>query len=375
MEHLSGQHTVLQRALQSPFDTLSDRERAILRAVVHHFILTANPVGSRTLSKHLVHELSLSAATIRNVMSDLEEMGFIVQPHTSAGRVPTDKGYRFYVDSMQNIETLNDYDRHAIEKNITSAPVETILRDVSKILGSMSHYLGVVRLPAMADVIVKKIDAVQLSSDRLLVVLSLGADNVRTITLEARFDIDFQHLHSIVTQMNERIAGRSIEFLRTQFADVMRDMHSASLQSGTLVRLFVDAAPRLFSKQAIPGDALHISGTQYLLDHPEFDDAIRLRGIIELMESEEVIVHLMDTQLSDQVGEVSKVNILIGGEMSTTVQSPLMQEYSLLTTNYRYAEAVGGVIGVIGPKRMNYGRMMSIVQHVAYVLSQRVPQS
>jgi heat-inducible transcriptional repressor len=375
MEHLSGQHTVLQRALQSPFDTLSDRERAILRAVVHHFILTANPVGSRTLSKHLVHELSLSAATIRNVMSDLEEMGFIVQPHTSAGRVPTDKGYRFYVDSMQNIETLNDYDRHAIEQNITSAPVETILRDVSKILGSMSHYLGVVRLPAMADVIVKKIDAVQLSSDRLLVVLSLGADNVRTITLEARFDIDFQHLHSIVTQMNERIAGRSIEFLRTQFADVMRDMHSASLQSGTLVRLFVDAAPRLFSKQAIPGDALHISGTQYLLDHPEFDDAIRLRGIIELMESEEVIVHLMDTQLSDQVGEVSKVNILIGGEMSTTVQSPLMQEYSLLTTNYRYAEAVGGVIGVIGPKRMNYGRMMSIVQHVAYVLSQRVPQS
>ncbi len=375
MEHLSGQHTVLQRALQSPFDTLSDRERAILRAVVHHFILTANPVGSRTLSKHLVHELSLSAATIRNVMSDLEEMGFIVQPHTSAGRVPTDKGYRFYVDSMQNIETLNDYDRHAIEQNITSAPVETILRDVSKILGSMSHYLGVVRLPAMADVIVKKIDAIQLSSDRLLVVLSLGADNVRTITLEARFDIDFQHLHSIVTQMNERIAGRSIEFLRTQFADVMRDMHSASLQSGTLVRLFVDAAPRLFSKQAIPGDALHISGTQYLLDHPEFDDAIRLRGIIELMESEEVIVHLMDTQLSDQVGEVSKVNILIGGEMSTTVQSPLMQEYSLLTTNYRYAEAVGGVIGVIGPKRMNYGRMMSIVQHVAYVLSQRVPQS
>jgi heat-inducible transcriptional repressor len=375
MEHLSGQHTVLRRALQSSFDTLSDRERAILRAVVHHFILTANPVGSRTLSKHLVHELSLSAATIRNVMSDLEEMGFIIQPHTSAGRVPTDKGYRFYVDSMQNIETLNDYDRHAIEKNITSAPVETILRDVSKILGSMSHYLGVVRLPAMADVIVKKIDAVQLSYDRLLVVLSLGADNVRTITLEARFDIDFQHLHSIVTQMNERIAGRSIEFLRTQFADVMRDMHSASLQSGTLVRLFVDAAPRLFSKQAIPGDALHISGTQYLLDHPEFDDAVRLRGIIELMESEEVIVHLMDTQLSDQVGEASKVNILIGGEMSTTVQSPLMQEYSLLTTNYRYAEAVGGVIGVIGPKRMNYGRMMSIVQHVAYVLSQRVPQS
>jgi heat-inducible transcriptional repressor len=362
------------RALHPAFAELSERERSILRAVVHHFILTANPVGSRTLSKHLVHELSLSAATIRNVMADLEEMGFIMQPHTSAGRVPTDKGYRFYVDSMNNIETLNENDRTAIERNISSAPVETILRDVSKILGSMSHYLGVVRLPSISDVIVRKIDAVQLSSDRLLVVVSLSADSVRTITLEARFDIDFSHLQAIVARMNERIAGRSIEFLRMQFSHVVQDIHTQEhTTNSALVRLFVDAAPRLFSKQALPGDAFHISGTQYLLEHPEFDDTMRLRGIIELMESEEVIVHLLDAQAQESNPLAHRVNVLIGGEMSLTVQSPLVQEYSLLTTKYRYADSDGGVIGVIGPKRMNYGRMMSIVQHVAEVLSKRTP--
>ncbi len=106
------------RVLQSSFTELSERERSILRAVVHHFILTANPVGSRTLSKHLVHELSLSAATIRNVMADLEEMGFIMQPHTSAGRVPTDKGYRFYVDSINHVEILKEKDKTAIARNI-----------------------------------------------------------------------------------------------------------------------------------------------------------------------------------------------------------------------------------------------------------------
>ncbi len=238
----------------------------------------------------------------------------------------------------------------------------------------MSHYLGVVRLPSLTDVIVRKIDAVQLSSDRLLVVLSLSADGVRTITLEARFDIDFTQLHSIVTLMNERIAGRSIDFLRTQFAHVLHDIHATEQAGNALVRLFVDAAPRLFSKQALPGDMVHISGTQYLLDHPEFDDAVRLRGIIELMESEEVIVHLLDAQAQESSSALQgKVNILIGGEMSLAVQSPLVQEYSLLTTKYRYADSDGGVIGVIGPKRMNYGRMMSIVQHVADVLSKRTP--
>lgn len=335
---------------------LSEREATILRAIVHNFILMASPVGSRFLSKYLAAAQKLSPATIRNVMSDLEEMGFITHPHTSAGRMPTDKGYRYYVDSMMRAETLTEEERLKVHENLYAAPKEALLRNASKILGSLSHCLGVVEIPQISNAIVEKIELIPLSSNRLLVVVSLSSDIVRAISLEADFEVNAGELDMIARQLNERISGRPLQLVRRNLREFISDVRPGHL----LVRLFVDSAEKLFTEHIQPGDKVHIAGTQNLFRHPEFESAEHFRSIIELIESEEIIIHLLDNSDPPE----GKVNVLIGGEMA----SSLMQEYSLLTTRYRLTSAVG-TIGIIGPKRMNYSKMISIINHVAFVLS------
>ena len=193
---------------------------------------------------------------------------------------------------------------------------------------------------------------------------SLDSAVVRTLSLEAQFDVDATHLEDLARALNERIAGKSLAFIREHLPDVMRE---AELDKHVLMRLFVDSAEPLFTDHARPGGTVHIAGAQHLLDHPEFGSTSRVRGIIELMESEEVIVHLLDSTAPDEQGTV---RVVIGSEIDST----LMEDYSLLTTKYRYAGAEAGMnavgtIGLIGPKRMNYSRMISIMQYFALALS------
>jgi heat-inducible transcriptional repressor len=351
---------------------LSARERSILQTIVHNFILDATPVGSRNLSKCLQEELHLSPATLRNTMADLEEMGYIAQPHTSAGRIPTDKGYRYYVDSLMNVEALSTTEIGKIQQNITAAKQqESTLKDVSKILGSLSRYLAVVRMPQIANATVQRIELFQLASRRLLVVLTLNSDLVRTLSLEAEFDLETGYCDDLARALNERIAGKSLGFIRDHLHHLILEANiETNLDKHAMMRLFVDSADALFTDHVVPGDLVHVAGAQHLFDHPEFDSTSRVRGIIELMESEEIIVHLLENSAPQE----GYVRIAIGSEMASTLASTLapslMEEYSLLTTKYRYASANAvGTIGLIGPKRMNYSRMIAIMHFVAHSLS------
>jgi heat-inducible transcriptional repressor len=295
-------------------------------------------------------------------MADLEELGFITQPHTSAGRIPTDKGYRYYVDSLMNVEYLSDREKSTITDGLTVAlSSEHVTRDVSKVLGSLSHYLSVVRLPQVTRATIERIELYRLVTNKILVAVTLNSEVVRTITLEAHFEIDHDHLYEIQALLNERLVGRTLNFVRENVAEVVRD---AEASNHALLRLFVDSAEKLFSyEQPATSGMVHIAGAQNLFDYPEFGAAERVRTIIELMESEEVIVHLLDSAAAQE----GHIRIMIGQEMD----SSLMGEYSLLTTQYRHAGVgAAGAIGLIGPKRMNYARMISIVQHVASVLAQ-----
>jgi heat-inducible transcriptional repressor len=339
-----------------PHRDLSERERFILRAIVHLYILTAQPVGSRHLSKYLERSLKLSPATIRNVMSDLEEMQYISHPHTSAGRIPTDKGYRFYVDSLMDVEHLSEPERLTVSSNLLQNPKETILRDASKLLSSISRYLGVVEIPQILDLVVQKIELIALSSMRLLVVIALDSNVVRTVTLEAAFEIEASTLDEISRWINERVSGRTLSFLKKHFAEVIsQDAHEQPL-----IRLFVDSVDQLFSKEQSGEDRLHVAGAQQLLHHPEFDDVARVRGIIELIEEEDVIIHLLDKNEDASGG----LKIVIGEEMD----NELLHDYSLIISGYQLG-AAAGCIGLIGPKRMNYSKMASLVQFVANTLS------
>lgn len=337
---------------------LSDREKDILRTIIHLYILQGAPVGSRNLAKYLELELKLSPATIRNVMSDLEDMDYISHPHTSAGRIPTDKGYRYYVDTLMNIEHLNPLEKKSVKDNLSAIEPDNIFREASKVLGLMSRCLSIVEIPHLASLKIEKLEIVQLSSSRLLIILALDSNIVRTVTLEAEFEIKLKEIERIATFINEKISGKTLKEINENFVGIMQ---GSEHDKTPLIRLFVNSIDKLFENQSA-SDRLHITGTQNLLSLPEFDDINRVKSVIELVENEDVIIHILDKYES----EYQDMKVLIGSEMN----NKLLDDYSLIVTSYKIGSAVGS-IGIIGPKRMNYPKLTSLVHYVGEMITRR----
>jgi heat-inducible transcriptional repressor len=335
---------------------LSERERSIFQTIVQMYILRAAPIGSRYLSKILQGDLNLSPASIRNIMADLEERELISHPHTSAGRVPTDKGYRLYVDYLMKIEGLSESERRVVNDNLLATDSPNVLKDASKILGLMSHYLGIVEIPDLNNFIVEKIELISLSSNRLLVVIALDSKNVRTVTIEAEYTIDSSDLIPLSSYVNERISGRSISFIRENFKEMMDSSSAGDLP---LVRLFVDSVDRIFN-YGPSEERIFIAGTPNLFKYPEIDDIEKVRSVIEIIENEDIIIHLLDKRDNEDKG----FRVYIGQELG----NESLKDYSLLVSCYNIGSAEGS-IGLIGPKRMNYSKMASLVNYVAHTLS------
>ncbi|HLP28219.1 MAG TPA: heat-inducible transcriptional repressor HrcA [Candidatus Didemnitutus sp.] len=333
---------------------LNDRERAILRAIVQLFILHATPVGSRVVSRYLERSLPLSPATIRNTMSDLEARGYITHPHTSAGRMPTDLGYRFYVDSLVDIGRLPTHETDQVVSDLLALPRESVMRDASRILGSLSRHLAMVQLPLLREALVQRVELIPLSSERLLVVIALDSDIVRTLTLETNELIEPGTVEAVSRQLNERLAGRPLSSITTMLSELLAP---SSNPTPSLFRLFVEQVGNLVSTKA--SGMVHISGAQNLITQPEFEAPDRLRSVIELVENEDVIVHLLGSAT-----EPGRVSVTIGNEFAETD----MRDYAMIATTYRAGHATGS-LGIIGPRRMDYGRMISIVQLMSSVLT------
>ncbi|MFA5512947.1 MAG: heat-inducible transcriptional repressor HrcA [Candidatus Kapaibacterium sp.] len=334
---------------------LTEREREILRQIVQLYILKASPIGSRFLSKYFGEELKLSPATLRNIMADLEELDYISHPHTSAGRVPTDKGYRFYVDNINKIEKLKRSEIITLQDSLISEYSESVFKNASKILGMLSQYLGIVQFPNIRDLTVHKIELIELSSNRILVVVAMDSNIVRTVTIEADIDSKIERLDEISTILNERVSGKSLKYIRENFSGIINDLN---YRNTPLIRLFTDSVDRIFAREN-SSDRVAITGTQHLLNHPEFEAPERMKGVIELVENEDIIIHLFE-----QLDESNKVQVYIGRELKSNV----LNEYSLIKSTYKIGNATG-TIGLIGPKRMNYSKMISLVQYVSDILS------
>lgn len=336
------------------FDELNERQTDILKRIIQLYILKAAPVGSRALAKFIEREISLSPATLRNIMSDLEEREFITHPHTSAGRVPTDKGYRFYVNAISGsgdaaIENIT------IPKVLGVSDSENILRDASKLLSMLSQFLGVVKIPTVVECKVQKIEIINLGYNKILVVIALDSNIVKTVTLEARFDTDAFKLYEISNYINEKISGKTLAYIREHFRGMMNEIIDSEAH---IIRLFTESLDRIFDNKDSQ-DRILMGGAQNLLAHPEFDDKEKVRSVIELIENEDIVIHLLDTY-----DEPGGIKVLIGGEM----HNDILDDYSLVVTSYNIGAAKGS-IGLIGPKRMNYPKMMSIVKSVADSLS------
>ena len=336
-------------------ESLNERERTILRSIIYSFIQTATPVGSRYISKR--HGLDLSPATVRNVMSDLEFLGYIDHPHTSAGRIPTDKGYRFYVDSLIELETLSEQDRTAIQSQIHgSADPDEVLKETSKILGTISHQLGIVSTPRVSAGVFDKLELVSVSASKVMVIISIRSGLVKTIMMEVHSEIPKIKLEEVSRILNERLSGLTLRQIRRTFRDRVRDMQN---EDTGLIRLFVESVDKVFD-EARNKDKVHIGGTQSLLSQPEFNSADNFRGIIELLDNEDIIVHILEKK---EFGE-GNISVSIGSEN----QEEKMRELSVVTSQYAAGD-VSGTVGIIGAKRMDYSKMIPLVDYMAKLIS------
>lgn len=335
-------------------DPLNEREKTILHNIVHSYIQTAIPVGSRFIAKR--RDIGLSPATIRNVMSDLEFLGYIDHPHTSAGRVPTDKGYRFYVNELMEIDQLSEKDQSSIQ-TVLQGNVETdeILKVASKILGTISHQLSVVTAPQMTSGIFEKLELLQVSSNRLLVIISIRSGLVKTIMMEIHSEIARATLDHVARLLNERLSGLTLKEIRDTFAERIREYQNE--ESG-LIRLFIESVDKLFDENR--KDKIHIGGTTNIISQPEFDNAKNFKSIIELMDNEDIIIHVLENGDAKD----GSANVTIGQE--TKIEH--LKDFSIVTKTYNVGD-VSGTIGVLGPKRMEYSKMIPLVDFVASTIS------
>jgi len=337
-------------------DCLNDREQSVLRHVVHNYISTAIPVGSRYISRH--YESLLSPATIRNVMSDLEESGYLSHPHTSAGRIPTDLGYRYYVDFLMELEKISDLEKQEIRDQLDRA-VDTaeLLRDTSKLLGKISNQLSIVTSPHLGSGTFQKLELMQVSSSKLLILISVQSGIVRTIMLEVGMELKREVLEQVTRILNERLTGLTLKEIRDTFVDRLADYKN---ERTGLIRLFIDSVDQLFddSKER---EKVHIAGTGNLIEHPEFGDPKNFRSVIELIENEDIIVHLLEKH------DIPNKDFVI--TIGTENQDRKAQDYSLVTATYN-VNGVTGLVGILGPTRMNYSKLIPLVDNVAKTIAE-----
>jgi heat-inducible transcriptional repressor len=335
---------------------LNERERTVLHYVVHDFIETATPVGSRFISKRHEDVLGLSSATIRNIMSDLEYLGYIDHPHTSAGRIPTDRGYRFYLDSLMRVEAVTPDEQQTIREGLDAIQdMEEMLRESSRLIGKISRQLCVVTSPHLSSGVFEKLELVPITSNRILVVISIKSGLVRTIMMEVGIDINRGRLNELARRMNEKLSGLTLQEIRDTFVERMRD---AQDEPTGLIRLFIDSVDKLFLPPRT--EKLHIGGTEKLIEQPEFTNPKEFRGVVELINNEEFIIHVLQKHEEGATG----TQVTVGTEN----QDEKLKSYSLVTSMYNVGD-ISGSVGVIGPTRMQYNKMIPLVDYVARTIS------
>ncbi|MBI5729727.1 MAG: heat-inducible transcription repressor HrcA [Ignavibacteriales bacterium] len=339
---------------------LKDREKAILRFVIHQFILTANPVGSRNVSKR--YDLGLSPASIRNVMADLEELGYLNHPHTSAGRVPTDKGYRVYVDSLMDPPRLEEKVKQIIDANLVSAASETedLLKITSSILSELTNQLAMVTYPKFEQAVLEKIQIVQLSSTRILVVVSVQSGLIKTITLEIDAEVKEEQIVIVQQLLNERLSGLRFSEIRNTIEERIKDFNSEVYRP--IIRVFLDSVDKIFTD--LSSEKAIISGTKNILHQPEFEDSQNFQSIIELVENRDIIIHILDKNKSILLNDLT---ITIGEEN----RDEKLSDYSMITKEYKIGDMTG-TLGIMGPKRMDYSKIVAAVVYIAQQLTQEL---
>jgi len=337
-------------------DQLSERARLLLKTLIENYIREGHPVGSRTLSRE--SGLNLSSATVRNVMADLEEHGFVISPHTSAGRIPTDKGYRFFVNTLLRVQPPGEEDVQALQRAFASQSESprALVATASQILSSFTRLAGVVMVPRpQPRAALSQIEFLGLSENRILAILVVDGREVqnRIIQLDRYYSPD--QLRRAANYLNEHFRGRSLpevrELLVAQMAETRELMNQLMLDAVTL-------AGQVFSGGEEDADVV-IAGETNLMGFAELSNVERLRKLFEAFNEKRDILHLLDQSL-----HAEGVQIFIGHESGYTI----LDDCTVVTAPYSRDDESIGVLGVIGPTRMAYERVIPIVDLTARLL-------
>lgn len=333
---------------------LSARSRQILEAIVEDYIATAEPVGSSAVARR--HALTLSPATVRNVMANLEEMGLLTSPHTSAGRIPTEKAYRFYVDSLVSLRRVSREEKRQIITHCrrSGSGLSGILKETSRTLSQLSNYMGIVVAPSFTSDVFRHIEFIRLGQRKILAILVSSKGAVQNRLIETEDDHAPEELIRMGNYLNEMMKGLTITQARER---ILSEMKSEKAQYDRMM----SRALRI-SEQAVTveNDEIFVEGQARILDQPEFSDAARMKEIYEAFEQKGIILQLLSRCMTSD-----GVQIYIGSETSLSRSAGI----SLITSRFITSSNTVGMLGVIGPTRMGYSSVIPIVDYTARMVS------
>jgi heat-inducible transcriptional repressor len=346
----------------SRVEPLTDREHLILEAVIRSYVETAEPAGSRTVVRR--YKLGLSPASVRNTMSDLEEKGYLYHPHTSAGRIPTDRAYRFYVDALLGQSRADPEAERSLRQELEAAPhrsaVEQLLRHAAQVLGLLTQELGIAVAPRLDEAVLQRLELVAVAERKILLILALRAGGVRTIYVDLPGSMPPTSLAAVAEILNERLAGLSLKQIRSELRERLRDsVPAGDAGASELLNIFLHSAEEWFTGP-VSADSIHLGHASVLADQPEFHGGERLRRLIELTERRD----LLNSILGERIG-ANRLQITIGAEHD----DPALANFTVVTSEYRVRN-LRGVVGVIGPTRMPYDRVIALVETTSNLVSE-----
>ena len=331
---------------------LQDRKMKILQAIIRNYLETGEPVGSRTISKYT--DLKLSSATIRNEMADLEEMGLIMQPHTSAGRIPTDAGYRLYVDNMLGTERrqVDEMKSMLVEKQDR---LENLLQQVARLLAANTNYASMISSPMMSRNKIKFIQLSQVDDDNILAVIVLEGNLIRNSVIPVEGPLGAEQILKLSMLLNTNLCGLPIEEITLGLIESIK--RDAGIHTEIVSDVF-DAAAEIVRKEE--DLKIYTSGANNIFRYPELADHRKASEIISDFEEKQALTSIVQESLADSGSSENGIQVYIGNEMPVAS----MRDCSVVTATYDLGDGMKGTVGIIGPRRMDYERVVDVLRHI-----------
>lgn len=333
--------------------TLDDRKYMILKAIIDDYILTAVPVGSRTISRK--SGVGYSPATIRNEMSDLEELGYLAQPHTSAGRIPSYKAYRLYVDSLLSSDEVTEEEKRQIHDYMSrrSGQMEDIIKAAADVLADTTQYTSVIIAPQVQTLRIKRVQLVPVSAGAALMIVVTSAGIIKDALISIPQDVSSESLYHLSEMLTEQLCDHTLSEVRQIFAQLFRDLSTNRRLLGGVLHVMEDKLT-----EDAPEDVI-IGGSTKLLNYPEYSDIEKAKQFLAIFDSKDKLAGMLKKNGG------MEISIRIGSENEIDE----LKDCSLVTATYRVGNHGSGTLGIIGPTRMNYRRVVTMMEYMGQVIS------